>query len=321
MNLRTVSDHPLVRWGFVLLVLAFVSWGFRDRSAELLEAVRATSPVAVGAAAVLVLGGLNLTGFGWLGLLHGYGYRLPLRTGRAVFFVGQLGKYIPGGVWSMGAHAQLARAHAVPVKATVSASLTFLWVNLATAGLVVGAAAVSGLADLHVPGWLVAVGTAGSLVALMPPVLARLGLLFSAGKHPLRVSPALLGRLVLLMALTWTAYAGAVVALMPEPDWGLLPVAGGAFALAYALGVAVVVAPAGVGVRELTLIALLTPVTGLAAAGVIALMTRLLHTGSDLLLALVSWLVDRGRRTREDAADRPDLYDTRAHLSPTEGQP
>jgi len=55
------------------------------------------------------------------------------------------------------------------------------------------------------------------------------------------------------------------------------------------VGVIVVLAPAGVGAREVTLIALLSPVTGVRTATALALLTRALHTGGDLLLALASW--------------------------------
>lgn len=81
--------------------------------------------------------------------------------------------------------------------------------------------------------------------------------------------------------------------------WVVLP----ACLPAYGVGVLVVVAPAGVGARELTLIALLSPVTGLAAATAIALLTRVQHTGGDLVLALVSWGVLRVRRLRRGWTD------------------
>jgi uncharacterized membrane protein YbhN (UPF0104 family) len=311
--------HTLVRWAFLALVATFVAWGFRDQGDEMLRAIRATSAVAVLAAGALVLLGLNLTSFAWLGLLRGFGHRLPIRQGRAVFFVGQLGKYIPGAVWSMGAHAQLARSHAVPVKVTVSTSLTFLWLNLATAGLVVGSASLSGVSSLPVRPWLVAAGVVGCLVALSPPVLTRVAMAFAAGAHRPRLSLLRVGRLVLLMGVTWTAYAGAVVALTPKPELADVPVAAGAFALAYAVGVLVVLAPAGVGARELTLIALLAPVIGLAAAGAVAILTRLLHTGGDLVMALLSWLLVRDRDGAQPP-ERADVYDTRAPLTPSEGR-
>lgn len=310
----------LVRWLFLALVAGFVGWGFRDQGGELLDAIRATSPAAVAVAGLLVLIGLNLTSIAWLELLGGFGHRLPVRHGRAVFFVGQLGKYIPGGIWSMGAHTQLARAHDVPVRVTVSNSLTFLWINLATAGIVAGGAGLVGLSDVPLPSWLTVAGVVGCLVALTPPMLTRAAAVFSAGAHRPRLRVPRLARLVVLMAVTWTAYAGALVALTPDPEPALVPAAAGAFALAYAVGVVVVFAPAGVGARELTLVALLAPAIGLAAAGSVAILIRLLHTAGDLLLALVSWVLSRGRRMPEDVTDGSYVYQTRAPLRPSKGR-
>ena len=70
------------------------------------------------------------------------------------------------------------------------------------------------------------------------------------------------GVLAVLLVVTWACYAGAVVLLAPAPAWSLLAPAAGSFALSYAVGVAVVVAPAGVGAREVTLVAVLAPSIG-----------------------------------------------------------
>lgn len=280
----------LLRWAFLGLVLGFAAWGLHDQGDELLAAVRDTSPVGIAVAAGLVVLGLLVTSVAWLRLLSGYGHAMPRGQGRAVFFVGQLGKYIPGSVWSMGAHAELARGFDVPMRATVGTSLMFLWLNLATSGLVAGSFALSGAWDPPVPAWLVALGLLGCVAGLTPPLVNRVG--------RLRLSWPGLGVLVLLMAVTWTCYAGAVIALAPEPSVALFPVAAGAFTTAYAVGVLVVVAPAGVGAREVTLVALLAPVTGVTTATALALLTRALHTGGDLLLALGSWALARATRRR-----------------------
>ena len=95
----------------------------------------------------------------------------------------------------------------------------------------------------------------------------------------------------------------AVLAIAPEPSAALFPVAAGAFTTAYAVGVLVVVAPAGVGAREVTLVALLAPVTGVTTATALALLTRALHTGGDLLLALGAWAVARATRRRTAFSD------------------
>ncbi len=286
----------LLRYGFLLIVVGFAWWGLHDQGHELLDVVRDTSPVGLAVAALLVVVGLLVTSVAWLRLLGGYGYRMPPGEGRAVFFVGQLGKYIPGSVWSMGAHAELARGFDVPMRATVGTSLMFLWLNLATAGMVAGTFALTGAWDPGVPWWLVAIGFLGCVAGLTPYAVNRVGSAIGGRGRELRLSLAGLVVLVALMAVTWSCYAGAVIALAPEPSAELFPVAAGAFTTAYAVGVIVVLAPAGVGAREVTLIALLSPVTGVTTATALALLTRALHTGGDLLLALASWGLVRATR-------------------------
>lgn len=62
-------------------------------------------------------------------------------------------------------------------------------------------------------------------------------------------------------------------------------VAVGGFALAWSAGFAVVVVPAGAGVRDLALAATLAPILGAGSALVAALVSRLLLTVGDLLAA------------------------------------
>jgi uncharacterized membrane protein YbhN (UPF0104 family) len=75
---------------------------------------------------------------------------------------------------------------------------------------------------------------------------------------------------------------------------------GGAFAAAYAVGVVVILAPAGLGAREGVFVLLAEPVVGIPAAAALALLARLVHTVADLLLAAGSWLAAsrRGRVRR-----------------------
>src|SRR5262249_25679279 len=64
----------------------------------------------------LVAGVLGLGGWmmAWRAILTGLGSRLPLRAAVRVYFVSQLGKYIPGSVWALVAQMELAKEHHVP---------------------------------------------------------------------------------------------------------------------------------------------------------------------------------------------------------------
>lgn len=295
MNGRGRRALDVARWVFLGAVLAFAWWGLRDRGDELAAALTATPAWRIALSGGLVVVGIAVTSTAWLRLLEAYGRALPASEGRAVFFVGQLGKYIPGAVWSMGAHAELARKHQVPVRTTVSTSLVFLGVNLATAGLVAASAALLGASSIGIPRWLLVVVLAVCVAGLVPRVVSSCGSLIS-GADRLRLTLGGVARVVALQAVTWACYGGAMILLAPEPTPRLFAVAAGAFATAYAVGVLVVVAPAGLGARDVTLVALLAPVTGVTNATAIALLTRVLHTGGDLGLALLAWTWARVRR-------------------------
>ncbi|GCD91772.1 lysylphosphatidylglycerol synthase domain-containing protein [Nocardioides sp. LS1] len=295
----------LARVLFLLLVVAFAWWGLHDRGDELRHGLARTSLTGVLVAATLVLVGLLATSVAWLRLLAGFGHRLPGWDGRAVFFVGQLGKYIPGSVWSVSAHAGLARKYGVPLRCSVGTSMTFLGVNLATAGLLGGSVTLAGSWAPHVPDWLVVLGLVACVVAMAPALVNRLGSFVAGPGESLRLSWVDVAVLVALMGVTWGCYAGAIVALSPDPGWPLLGVAAGAFAVGYTVGVAVVLAPAGVGAREVTMVALMAPSMGVGAATAVALLTRALHTVADLVWALSAWLVVRGRGPAQPVVDTP----------------
>lgn len=294
----------VARVAFLVLVIAFAWWGLHDRGDELRAGLSATSLPGVVASAGLVVAGLLATGTAWLRLLAGFGHPLPRREGRAVFFVGQLGKYIPGSVWSVSAHAELARRHGVPLRSTVGTSLVFLAVNMATAGLVGGSVALSGRWHTSLPTGVLVAGLVICLPAFVPRLVNRAGSLVAGAGQRLALTRTDLAALVGLMLVTWACYAAALLALAPSPSAGMFPIAAGAFALAYVVGALVVVAPAGVGAREVTMVALLAPATGVGTATALALLTRALHTAGDLVLALVSWSGVRLRRGGRGSATR-----------------
>lgn len=263
---------------FVLLVIGFAWWGFAGRWAEIGHAVAATGAVRLCVAVVCAAVGLALTGVLWRSLLARLGSPVPLRDAGAVFFVGQLGKYVPGSVWSFAVQAQLGRRHGVPARSSVTASALFLILHTFS-GLVLGGLLVAGgvvSTDLDLVWWLLLV--AGGAVAMTPPVLRVLGRRLSGVDV---AAPDLLRSLV-LMTVVWACYGAGLWVLLPTTD---LLAAVAAFALAHAAGVLLVFAPAGLGAREAVLIALLAPAVGVPAAAAAALLARVAHSIGDFALA------------------------------------
>jgi uncharacterized membrane protein YbhN (UPF0104 family) len=295
---------------FVVVALACAWWGFRGRWVEVGDAVAATGPLRLAGAVALAALGLALTGLLWRLLLRWVGSDVGPRDAAAVFFVGQLGKYVPGSVWSVAAQAQLGRRHAVPARSSVTASAVFLLVHTAT-GLLLG-------------GLLLAVGESGTVpvtyavlaalvgaVALAPPLLRRLADRMAG--HRTRFGTKELAVTSALMAAVWALYGGSLLLLAPASEPGAPGLVGStaAFALAHAVGVLVVVAPAGVGAREGVLVALLAPALGVPGAAAVALLSRVAHAAADILVALLASMA-AGPAGAGRAAGRTEVAPSRA---------
>lgn len=273
---------------FVLLALASAWWGFRGRWGEIGAAVAGTGPARLAGAVACAAAGLVVTAGLWRLLLRWAGTDVGAREASSVFLVGQLGKYVPGSVWNVVAQAQLGRRHGVPARSSAAASLVFLLVHTAS-GLVVGAVLVLlgavGLPAGTSPLWAWAALLVGA-GALAPPLLRwLLGRLAGAGPRP---APGIggVGAALVLMAVVWVSYGTSLLLLVPEPARPPgLPAATAVFALAHAIGVLVVVAPAGVGAREAVVVALLSPLLGPTDAVAAALLSRTAHALADFLVA------------------------------------
>lgn len=288
---------PFLRAAFLIAVGVFTWIGLRGRFGDVADAWSETSPLGVAGALVLVLAGLAATGLLWLRLMAAVGAPLPWRDGLATFFVGQLGKYIPGSVWSIGAQAQMAGRRSVPARATVAAGLLFLGYHVATAAALGSLVLLLGGLDSPWPRWVWLVALLVSTLGLVPLVVGQVAQRI-ARRHVVigAVDTALA---LLLMGVAWSAYSLALVLLSPGLPWSDVAALGGAFAVAYAAGVVVVLAPAGLGAREGVFVLLLAPVTGVAEATALALLARVVHGGADGLMALGAWGLAASSRNRK----------------------
>ena len=90
-----------------------------------------------------------------------------------------------------------------------------------------------------------------------------------------------------------------------------------AFAASYMVGVVIVLAPAGAGVRELTLIALLAPLLGVPSATAAALLMRVVHTIDDFAIAGIAWLATLANITGVDLEAALAKYTTPGRVEGT----
>jgi hypothetical protein len=283
----------LLRAGFLLLAVVLLVLALRQNGAQAGAALRQVGVGSALASGAAVLVGLLASAGVWRALLADLGTRLPLRAALHVFFLGQLGKYVPGSVFAVAAQMELGRDHGAPRSRVGTAGVLFLGVlvacGLLTSAVVLPLTSPEALRDR---GWVLLLLPVG-LVALAPPVLTRLvGLLLRLLRRvPLErpLSARGVGAAVGWALLMWVAY-GLHLWLLVRPQGGgagagELLLSTGAYALAWTAGLLFVVAPAGAGVREVALVAALAPVLDRPAALAVAVLSRVLMTLGDLVWA------------------------------------
>ncbi|WP_131746518.1 lysylphosphatidylglycerol synthase domain-containing protein [Frankia sp. Cppng1_Ct_nod] len=278
-----------------LLVVALVGRWNAVRAS--FDALTVLGVVASGA---LTMGAVGMTVLAWRSLLVGLGAVLPLRAAVRVFFVGQVGKYIPGSVWPVLAQMELSRDHGVSRTKAASASLIVLALAVPCGGVVAAVTLpfASATALRHYAFALLVVPVFA--VLLYPPVLSRLlAFAFRLLRRP-PLEQELAGRRVLAAAgwLLASFVSSGVATWLLARDLGpsvhgprLLLLSTGGYALAWTAGFLVLVVPAGAGVREAVLILALAPALASGPATLLALVIRLFVTVADLLWAAVGMML------------------------------
>lgn len=290
-----------VKVGFLLLALALAVWAVVSRWNEVSAALTEIDPVLLAAALGLGLLYVVLTMFSWRAVLADHGTPLPLLPAARVFFVSQLGKYVPGGVWNIVAAAEMGADHRIPRRRSVSAMLVTVLISIVT-GMILAVVTVpfapDELADRF--GWVL--WTLPLFVMLLlPPVLGRLvdlALRLTKGdplESPLRWRG--IGAAVAWALLAW-GIAGLQVWVLAvgvgmEPSGRTVALCIGGYAFAWVIGFLVVIVPAGAGVRETVLALMLAG--SLSTGGVLAvvLLSRVVLTLADLLLGGLGLLLAR----------------------------
>jgi uncharacterized membrane protein YbhN (UPF0104 family) len=295
---------------FVVASLAFLGWQLAQDWDDIAAAVSQVSPGLLLASFAAAALGVGCTALAWRTLLGGLGSPLPVRDAGQVFFLSQIGKYLPGSVWPYLAQARLGQDLGVPVARSATAGVTFVLLHLLT-GLVLGVPRVLLGDELDQRFVLALVAVPLLAVLLHPRVLSRLTQLAGRAMRvqvaPVRPPWRCLVQAVGWLAGAWVLYGLSLVALVAPfapVSPGSLGLLTSSYALAWSVGflgaaLVVVAAPAGLGFREIALFATLSGVVPAGAAAAVVLLSRVLMTLADLGWALLAGA--RGGVTRRRA--------------------
>lgn len=259
--------------------IVFVTLRLRDQAAEI-DLARFNGVVWLAVAGLALAYGLAnlLLALAWRNLLDQFGIRASLRWAINAYGISQMAKYVPGNIVHLAGRQALGLAAGLPGWPLAKSTVWELGL-IAVAGVLFGALAL----PLLVAGFpslasltLFLVATGGSIILLRrvfgPPVAHALGyyLIFLA------ISGALFVILIYL-----------VDASTSQSEIILLPIIG-AYVIAWLAGLMTPGAPAGVGVREIVMYALLHTFISQSDLLTAIVLARIVTVAGDLLFYLLA---------------------------------
>ncbi len=245
---------------------------------------------------LLGLSAMTLIGYVWTRMLVTRGHHAPPRSAMAWYFAGQLGKYVPGGIWPIVGRAELAVRGGVPRPDAYAATGLSMVTTYLAAALAI---CVGSLASWTYP-----------LVGILGLIGFLLGFLGFSNRNLRQKVLAILNRISPRATALTEPRRLLVLTLTHLPAWILMSLSTSVTASAFGadIGIAhmlfitsaswlagfvVVGVPGGIGVRESVFTALagtaLTP--GVAVS--LALASRVVFIAVDLVGALVANIIAR----------------------------
>jgi glycosyltransferase 2 family protein len=269
-------------------------------------------PLPVAAGFVLMLLAAASTAPLWLTIYRGLGGRVGTIDGSRIFLVTNIGKYLPGKVMHAAGRVALLGERGQ----SASIGVTSILVELALSLL--GAALVSvfsipillreqGLAEhLTLISWVSYLALPAGLIGLHPRVMGPV-LRFASARLPGKgtelctdlppyrtILLLLVGYVVLWITMSIALFATSHT-VVDVLTWEHLPAVSGIAALSYLFGLAVPIAPAGLGAREGLMTLLLSTMMPAPAAAVTSILYRFVSIAAEMFAAGLSRLLARGR--------------------------
>jgi uncharacterized membrane protein YbhN (UPF0104 family) len=269
-------------------------------------------PLPIAAGFLLMLLAAGVTAPMWLVIYRGLGGRIGTLDGARIFLVTNIGKYLPGKVMHAAGRVALLQERGQSASIGVTSVLVELALSL------LGAALVSifsvplllreqGLAEhLTLISWISYLALPAGLIGLHPKVMGPV-LRFASARLPGRgtelctdlppyrtILLLLVGYVTLWITMSVGLFATSHT-VVDSLQWDHLPAVSGIAALSYLFGLAVPIAPAGLGAREGLMTLLLSTMMPAPAAAVTSILYRIISISAELLAAGISMLLVRNR--------------------------
>ena len=302
---RGIWHHPALKIGVLLLTGLFIAWALHGQWTDMRASARALRVewrwIAAASATVLAVYALLIQS--WRLLLRGWGGELAYPAAVRIWTIANLGRWIPGKVWSVGALSVLAAREGVSGAAAAGAAVLGTLLNI---GAGFGVAVIMGAEGLDTvyPGFRTGalVATAVFMLAvlalprLLPPILTWFAAKRGVPLTGKQLSARTLWAAATMNAASWLGYGlafalfsrGVTPGISSDPALFIA-----VFTASYLIGYLMLFSPGGLGFREAALSVLLV---GVGAAGqgdavILGVTSRIWLTVLEVLPGLISLLV------------------------------
>lgn len=301
----------VVQLVFLLVALAYTAVQLRNNWNEVKTSAADLHPnwLWIVASSAVVVATYAFLIQSWRTLIAGEGSSLRFLVAARIWLIANLGRYIPGKVWSIAALNALAAREGVPGTAAAGAAVLGTLINI---GAGFGVVALSGSRLLtELPSSLRVGSIIGSacfvlgVIALpwiLPPAAEWAAKRFGKSVPPVRIPASNLFVAVTINVLSWFSYGLAFKlftnAVMPGVS-GSVAQFTGVWTASYTLGYLAFFAPGGIGVREAVMTAAMFGL-GMASktdAALIAVTSRLWLSVVEVLPGLVALALSPSSRS------------------------
>ena len=276
--------------------VAFVVKTLVSKWSEVTDAFSQVNAINLVLSLLLGLAAMTSIGWIWVTMIVDRSHNVRHRNAMSWYFTGQLGKYVPGGIWPIVGRAELAVRSGIPrldAYATTGLSLVTTYAA-AVVTIGIGAAATTGHRLIAI---LIAIGLIAAYAAFSQPslrsVIIRVASRISSSSSSL-TDPKRIARLTvlhvpawILMSLSTSVTATAFGANIGIADMVFITTT------SWLAGFVVVGVPGGIGVREAVFTSLAGGIIGTPMAVSLALMSRVVFIAVDLSGALISNVISR----------------------------
>jgi uncharacterized membrane protein YbhN (UPF0104 family) len=285
----------VIGYAVALAVVVYIVWLIGERGEELARVLREARRLPLVLHVLLILAYFAAVPLCLGMIVRASGMPSRARAILAAAYLPNLGKYIPGKIWSVAGRALLLSrltgsgtpravgAAILQYGYEIAGSCGFVCLYVAFSPVRLAGLEVLALATALVP---IAALFAGPLTCIGWKPLSKVAKKWTELGEPPKLGPGI----IVAFFLQWAIYAAsgaALVSALVDVDGPMLVAAGAAFVVAWLIGFVSLLTPGGIGVREAVAVALLAPIIGESAAVLATIAARVSWTIGDGVSVMV----------------------------------